>query len=160
MAVLSSTAFTFARIFAVLVFCVPTHLWAQEADLMLAKTQTESSVKRDSWNFFRGEKFDGTSQSLKVADSWDDKGPPIFWIIDLGGGYSGFVGAGERVYTQYQTLTGQFVVCLNAMMGEKVWEHRYDWPYKPASLYPGPRSTPTISGKRIFYTTPSIESVI
>ena len=113
-----------------------------------------SPSKPDSWKFFRGENFGGASQSTGIAGSWDAKGPPILWTIDLGVGYSGFVGAGDRIYTQYQSLTGQFVVCLNAKTGEKIWEHRYAWPYKPASLYPGPRSTPTIDGERIYYTTP------
>jgi len=94
-----------------------------------------SPSKPDSWKFFRGEKFDGTSHSTGIADAWDAKGPPILWTIDLGVGYSGFVGAGDRIYTQYQSLTGQFVICLNAKTGQKIWEHRYAWPYKPASLY-------------------------
>ncbi len=109
----------------------------------------------NSWKFFRGDKFDGHSSETGIVDNWSDKGPPVLWIKELGAGYSSFVGEAERVYTQYQSLSGQFVVCINAKNGETIWEHRYAWPYQPASLYPGPRSTPTISGGRVFFTSPS-----
>ena len=106
------------------------------------------------WDFFRGNDFDGHSAETGLADQWPDRGPPVLWFKDLGVGYSGFVGRSGRVYTQYQNLSGQFVACLSASTGEKIWEQRYAWPYKPASLYPGPRSTPTLCDGRLFITTP------
>jgi len=106
------------------------------------------------WNFFRGNNFDGHSKETDIADRWPDRGPPVLWLQDLGVGYSGFVGQSGRLYTQYQNLAGQFVTCLNAATGEKIWQQRYAWPYQPASLYPGPRSTPTLCNGRLFLTTP------
>ena len=109
---------------------------------------------KNGWKFFRGNNFDGHSTETEISDRWPERGPPVLWLKDLGAGYSGFVGQSGRVYTQYQTLSGQFVACLNAATGEKIWEQKYAWPYKPASLYPGPRSTPTLSDGRLFLTTP------
>ncbi len=106
------------------------------------------------WSFFRGNNYDGHSHEQGLTNVWPKKGPPVIWSIDLGAGYSGFVGKLDRIYTQYQTLTGQFVVCLDAKTGAKIWEHRYGWSYGHASMYPGPRSTPTICNDRLFYTTP------
>ena len=122
----------------------------------IANTQEPPEPKRKSegWLFFRGNDFDGHSADGPLADQWPEKGPPVLWHIDLGVGYSGFVGQAGKVYTQYQSMTGQYVVCLDAQTGEKIWEYRYGWPYKPASLYPGPRSTPTLHRNRIFYSTP------
>ncbi len=108
-----------------------------------------------AWRFFRGNDFDGHSSDRPLANMWPEKGPPVLWHIDLGVGYSGFVGKAGRVYTQYQSLTGQFVVCLDSQTGTKIWEHRYGWPYKPASLYPGPRSTPTLGEQHLYYSTPT-----
>ncbi|MCP4507861.1 MAG: PQQ-binding-like beta-propeller repeat protein, partial [Fuerstiella sp.] len=59
---------------------------------------------------------------------------------------------GDRVYTQGQNVTGQYVYCLNAETGETIWEYRYDWPYEAAGVYAGPRSTPTLSHGRLFFT--------
>jgi len=77
------------------------------------------------------------------------------WTRELGQGYSAFVADEGRVYTQYQSLGGQFVVCLEAQTGATIWQYRYGWPYEPAGLYPGPRSTPTLSDGRVYFSTPA-----
>ena len=122
---------------------------------LAAVLQFQIACSQGTWKFFRGNNFDGHSSGDQLANQWSDKGPPILWVRDLGVGYSGFVGDSQYVYTQYQSLSGQFVICVDAKTGETVWEHRYAWPYKPASLYPGPRSSPTICQERIFFTTPN-----
>jgi outer membrane protein assembly factor BamB len=78
------------------------------------------------WQFVRGPNFDGHSAEINLADSWPTDGPPILWVQELGQGYSGFVVSDDRVYTQYQTLAGQYVVCLDAESGETIWEYWYD----------------------------------
>ncbi|MGE3407181.1 MAG: PQQ-binding-like beta-propeller repeat protein [Pirellulales bacterium] len=103
------------------------------------------------WPFVRGPEYDGRSAEVGLAQAWPDAGPPVLWVQPLGAGYSGFVAEGERVYTQRQSLAGQFVVCLDANTGENVWEYRYGLPYEPLGLYPGPRATPTLSGGRIYF---------
>src|SRR5262249_40931209 len=35
------------------------------------------------------------------------------------------------------------------------WEYRYDWPYEAGGVYPGPRATPTLDGRRVFFAGPS-----
>lgn len=107
------------------------------------------------WTFLRGNDFDGHSAETGIADAWPSKGPPVLWHRNLGVGYSGFVGQRGLIYTQYQNLTGQYIVCLDAKTGDTIWQHKYDWPYQPASLYPGPRSTPTLYGSRVFVTSPT-----
>ena len=91
----------------------------------------------------------------EVVDSFPPDGPPVLWVRDLGQGYSGITAGGGRVYTQAQTLTGgQALLCLDAETGGTLWRHRYAAAYEPAGLYPGPRSTPVLSGDRVFFTTP------
>jgi outer membrane protein assembly factor BamB len=107
------------------------------------------------WPFIRGPNYDGHSAEIDLADSWPSEGPPVLWTRPLGQGYSGFVAAGNRVYTQYQTLAGQFVACLGADTGETIWTYRYDWPYEATGLYPGPRSTPTLAGDCVYFAAPS-----
>lgn len=74
---------------------------------------------------------------------------------ELGQGYSAFVAVGERVYTQGQTLSGQYLYCLHADTGATIWNYRYDWPYEGMGVYPGPRATPTVSDGRVFFAAPS-----
>jgi outer membrane protein assembly factor BamB len=114
-----------------------------------------SGVADRGWPFLRGPDFDGRSAELRLADDWPSTGPPVLWTRTLGQGYSAFVAAEDRILTQYQSLAGQFVICLNADTGETIWEYRYDWPYEVGGVYPGPRATPTINGRRIYFAAPS-----
>jgi hypothetical protein len=107
------------------------------------------------WPFVRGPTFDGHSSEIRIAEQWPESGPPVLWTRELGQGYSAFVAEGTRVYTQAQTLRGQYIYCLDADTGETIWEHRYDWPYKGMGVYPGPRATPTLSNGRIYFAAPS-----
>ena len=79
-----------------------------------AQESNESHFESEAWRFFRGNDFDGHSADGPLANEWPEKGPPVLWHIDLGVGYSGFVGKDGKVYTQYQSLTAQLVVCLDA----------------------------------------------
>lgn len=79
----------------------------------------------------------------------------MLWTRQLGQGYSSFVAWDNRIATQYQSLSGQYVICMDADSGETVWEHRYDWPYDPAGVYPGPRATPTYLEGKLYFASPA-----
>lgn len=118
------------------------------------------SVAADSeegldWPGIRGPKYDCKSAETGLVDSWPEKGPPVLWTRELGQGYSSFVAWNNRIATQYQILSGQFVVCLDADTGRTIWEYRYDWPYDPAGVYPGPRATPTYQDGAVFFASPA-----
>lgn len=120
------------------------------------KTETSATAndKPHDWPSIRGSHFDGISTETGLASEWPANGPPVIWVRELGAGYSSFVARGDRVYTQYQTLRGQFVVCLDAQSGETIWQYRYDWPFEPGGLYPGPLSTPTLAHGNVYFSTP------
>jgi outer membrane protein assembly factor BamB len=131
---------------------------AQDGGLLPVAAAVAGPVTADAesvgWPFLRGPNYDGHSAETQLADSWPDEGPPVLWSRALGQGYSGFVAWNDRIATQYQTLGGQYVICLSADTGQTLWEHRYDWPYEPASLYPGPRATPTYHQGRLYFAGP------
>ena len=119
-----------------------------------AVVTAEQHTSQD-WPSIRGAQFDGVSTETGLANGWAESGPPVVWTRQLGSGYSSFVAQGDRVYTQYQTLRGQFVVCLDAASGKTIWRYRYDWPFEPGGVYPGPRSTPTLAHSKIYFSTPA-----
>ncbi len=106
------------------------------------------------WPHLRGPGYDAISSDSELADGWPAEGPPVVWIRDIGRGYSGFVVAEGRVYTQGQTLTGQYVYCLDPATGETLWECRYGDAYGVAGMYPGPRATPTYSDGYLYFAGP------
>ena len=112
-------------------------------------------VENQGWPFIRGSGFDGHSKELHIAEYWPDSGPPVLWIRELGQGYSAFVAEGDRVYTQAQSLAGQFVYCLDANTGETLWRYRYGAPYELVGVYPGPRATPTVCDSRLYFAAPN-----
>ena len=115
---------------------------------------TTTSDAEPGWPFIRGPNYDGRSDERGLAESWPDEGPPVLWTRPLGQGYSAFVAWDDRVATQYQTLGGQYLVCLEADSGETVWQRRYGLPYEPVGVYPGPRASPTYAGGRLFFVSP------
>jgi len=107
------------------------------------------------WNHLRGNAYDGHSPEVNLLNRWPKQGPPVLWVKELGQGYSGVVVASGRAYTQYQTLGGQFVACLDVDTGKEVWRYRYDWPFELTGMYPGPRATPTLANDRLYFAGPS-----
>jgi hypothetical protein len=107
------------------------------------------------WPHLRGPNYDGVAPETGLAESWPATGPPLLWSRELGQGHSGFIVAEGRLFTQYQTLGGQYVVCMDADTGQTVWETRYDWPWQPNGAYPGPYATPTWYRGKIYYSSPT-----
>jgi outer membrane protein assembly factor BamB len=119
-----------------------------------SSAQTTTSPAQE-WPGIRGPEWNGISDETGLADSWPVEGPPVLWTRELGQGYSAFVAWSNRIATQYQSLSGQYVICLDADTGHTIWEHRYDWPYDPAGVYPGPRATPMYKDGLLYFASPA-----
>jgi hypothetical protein len=124
--------------------------------LLLAgwSVRAEEDIAED-WPHLRGPRYDAISRERGLVSSWPASGPPVLWVRELGQGYAGFIAVGGRVFTQAQSRTGLFVLCLDASTGSEVWRQRVDWPWQPAGAYPGPYATPTWHDGRIYYSTPT-----
>ncbi len=140
-----------------LFFRLTIGIFADEKTEPVASAVPTPSVQSidTQWPSIRGPQWNGISQEGGLADSWPKEGPPVLWTRELGQGYSAFVAWDDRLATQYQTLRGQFVACLEADTGRTIWEHRYDWPYDPAGVYPGPRATPTYHDGCVYFASPA-----
>ena len=108
----------FGRLILVLAVAgIVTAVWGRAESTHAPATDNpflESAADDPGWPFLRGPNYDGHSPEIHLADAWPARGPPVLWTRPLGQGYSGFVAWDGRVATQYQTLAGQFVVCLDA----------------------------------------------
>lgn len=114
----------------------------------------ERPLPDGAWPHRRGLHMNAHAESASLDDAWPEEGPTVLWSRDIGSGYSGVIVVGDRAFTQTQALTAQRVLCLNALTGETLWEHRYALPYEPYGMYPGPRATPTWSKGRLFCVSP------
>jgi outer membrane protein assembly factor BamB len=125
------------------------------ACLILPARHGYAQDPKQGWPHVRGPNYDGLSTEVGLANQWPDEGPPVLWVAELGQGYSSIVVQNDRAYTQYQTLAGQYVICLDAHSGRTLWSYRYDWPFEATGLYPGPFSTPTLADDHVYFTTPA-----
>ena len=114
-----------------------------------------AALPEQDWPHLRGPHYNAVAAETDLAESWPTAGPPILWTRELGQGYSGFTVVAGKVYTQKQTVTGQYVVCLDALTGDQLWQSWYDWSWQPASVYPGPYATPTWHDGKIYYAAPN-----
>ena len=103
----------------------------------------------------RGPTCDGVFSETGLAASWPAQGPPLLWTRELGQGYSGFIVAEGKVFTQRQAAGGQYLVCLAPDTGQTIWEYHYDWTWQSRGAYPGPYATPTWYRGKIFYSSPT-----
>jgi hypothetical protein len=130
---------------------------ARPLRLLIALGLTLASVQSANadWPHLRGPNYDGVSSETGIADTWPRGGPPRLWTRELGQGHSGFIVAEGRVYTQRQTLAGQYLLCLDPDNGQTNWQTRYDWAWQPKGAYPGPYATPTWYRGKIYYASPT-----
>jgi outer membrane protein assembly factor BamB len=104
---------------------------------MIAAFAWPDSATAGDWPHLRGPRYDAVSDEIGLASSWPDVGPPILWSRDLGQGFSGFVVAENRAFTQFQSVTtGQCVICLDAQAGTTIWQRRIDAPWQSGGAYP------------------------
>ena len=106
------------------------------------------------WPQWGGPARDFSIHAAPLADSWPEDGPPRLWVRTLGDGFSSVVVEEGVLYTMYReekNYEREHVVALNAATGETIWDS--DGPSivpKDELLFPGPHSTPLISGESLF----------
>ena len=102
------------------------------------------------WPQWRGPDRTGVSTETGLLAQWPRSGPPVAWSAAmLGAGYGAVSVQGDRVYLQGMRNNQSVVSTLNRADGKPVWV-RILGPAGDNDRGPGPRSTPTIDGDRLY----------
>jgi len=109
----------------------------------------------DDWPQWRGPSRDGKSAERGLLKRWPDEGPPLVWAANTAGvGLGSPSVAGGKVYVmgndEKQGRRMEWVVCLDDETGEQLWACRTGAIRSDGGGYPGPRSTPTVAGGRVY----------
>jgi outer membrane protein assembly factor BamB len=120
----------------------------------------------EDWPQWLGPNRDSVWRESGIVERLPADGPPVCWRTAIGGGFSGPVVAGGRVYVTDRQLAketinpagplahgtvhgGERVLCLNAADGAILWQHAYECTYT-MSFPAGPRVAPLVSGGRVY----------
>jgi outer membrane protein assembly factor BamB len=103
------------------------------------------------WPQFHGPGRDNQSAETGYDWKWPKDGPPVAWKLDAGQGWAGPVVSGERLVFFHRVGDDEVVLCLDAATGKEKWKFAYRTRYRDEFGFDeGPRSTPCISGERVF----------
>jgi outer membrane protein assembly factor BamB len=107
------------------------------------------------WPQFLGPRRNGVSAETGLNLDWKAKPPKTLWKVPLSPGFSALAVAGDRVVTAVERGDRDFLVCLGADDGKE------QWACDAAPAYidrqhagPGPRSTPTVAGGKVYCLFP------
>jgi outer membrane protein assembly factor BamB len=104
------------------------------------------------WPGWRGQDRNGVSSETGLLKEWSRDGPKQVWkATKLGGGYSTPAVANGRLYLLGTRDRREQVFALDAKDGKEIWATEVGAIARdgPPS-YPGPRSTPTVDGDRLY----------
>ena len=108
------------------------------------------------WPAWRGPNRDGLSKESGLLTEWPKDGPKLLWKIEgLGDGFSTPSVADDRIFLMGTKGSGdakgkgkdEYLIALKESDGARLWETAVG---KMAGGNPGPRSTPTVDGDRIY----------
>ena len=109
-------------------------------------------LQADDWPGFRGPNRDGVCHEKGLSKEWPKHGPKLLWKVNgLGVGYSAPAVVGNVLYTMGEKDDQEWVFALNVSReGKQLWASSIGPIRNSGNGFPGPRSTPTIDGSRLY----------
>ncbi|MBI2834234.1 MAG: PQQ-like beta-propeller repeat protein, partial [Acidobacteria bacterium] len=105
------------------------------------------------WPQWQGPDRTGVSRETGLLQQWPAAGPPLVWSVsNLGAGYGSVAVKGDRIFVQGSNGRESVVFSLNRADGKGVWSKALG-PAGDNDRGPGPRSTPTMDGDRLYVLT-------
>jgi outer membrane protein assembly factor BamB len=120
---------------------------------LIALVAAPSAQSMGDWPQWRGPARSGISAETGLLRTWPAAGPPRVWATsNLGGGFGSIAVSRDRIFVQGMRNAQSVVSALNRADGKLVWVRPIG---RAVDNYqgPGPRSTPTVDGDRLYVLT-------
>jgi outer membrane protein assembly factor BamB len=101
------------------------------------------------WPQYRGPNHDGTTPEA-IATKWPEGGPKVVWKATLGDSFGSWAVAGGKAFAFIERKGDEVCVAFNDADGKELWATPIDKTTFDKSGGPGPRSTPTVDGDRVY----------
>jgi outer membrane protein assembly factor BamB len=112
-----------------------------------------AALGAQDWPQWRGPNRDGVAAGFRAPQAWPAE-LKLKWKVAVGEGHSSPVVAGRRVYIFTRQGEKETLTALELESGKVVWQAAYEAPYTMNSAATGhgkgPKSTPVVSGGRIY----------
>lgn len=116
----------------------------------LATALSGQSVVVNDWPQWQGPDRTGRSAESGLLKEWPAAGPPLAWSIStLGGGYGSVSIKDDRIFAQGSNGRQSVVYVMNRADGKGLWSKALGAAGNN-DRGPGPRSTPTVDGDRVY----------
>ena len=99
---------------------------------------------------FRGARRDGVVAGPPLLGDWSATPPRELWRRPCGGGYASFAVVAQFAVTIEQRGADEAVVAYDTETGSELWGFDYPADFQEPMGGPGPRSTPTIHGGKVY----------
>lgn len=123
---------------------------AHRASAPRAPIAALSTVSEGDFPEYRNRRRDGVVSGAAPARDWQAMPPRQVWRHPCGGGYAGFVIAGDLAVTIEQRGASEAVVGYDADTGRERWVSEYRADFREPLGGDGPRATPTIAGDAVY----------
>lgn len=119
---------------------------------LLGADSRRTGPSAGDWPAWRGPRRTGLSQETGLLKAWPEEGPQLLWkATGLGEGYATPSISGKLIYEMGNRDGQEWVYALDRTnRGEQVWATAIGPVRHGGGGYPGPRSTPTVDGNRIY----------
>jgi outer membrane protein assembly factor BamB len=125
-----------------------TRIWVPLALLAGALALSTLHAAPGDWPCWRGPDRTGLSPETGLLKTWPAGGPRLLWkITGLGDGYSTPSIAGDRSFVMGSKGRTEQVIALELKDGKRIWGTNVG---SEGQSWPGPRSTPTVDGDRVY----------
>lgn len=104
------------------------------------------------WPAWRGPHRTARSSETGLLQSWPEGGPRLLWTATgIGEGFSTPSVAGKFIYVMGNRDGNELIFALDrGSQGKIVWQHALGPVRHDGGGYPGPRSTPSVDGRRVY----------
>ncbi len=101
------------------------------------------------WPQYLGPHRNGISDQKGILRTWPEKGPKVFWTVNLGTGFGGAIARDGKVYVlDRDDEVGDYIRCYDISNEKELWNYGYS---APGSVrFHGSRGIPTLDGDLIY----------